>query len=111
MKEEFQTRGYRVKDPPERTNINDGVYDGWILPVAVRATSGHSYKRKNEVGITLDPTAMMRKLDMNTAMKIRRSLSCNVPIIPRVNHRQWTDARRHNWEENHELLWNFPTMG
>ena len=79
VKEEFQARGYRVKEPPAGANINDGIYDGWILPVAVRATSGHSYKRKNEVGITLDPMAMMRKLDMNTAMKLEGAYHVTSP--------------------------------
>ena len=79
VKEEFKTRGHRIREPPSGADINDGMYDGWILPVVVRATSGHSYMRKNEIGITLDPTAMMRKLDMNTAMKLEGAYHVTSP--------------------------------
>ena len=112
VKEEFQARGYRVKEPPAGANINDGIYDGWILPVAVRATSGHSYKRKNEVGRNhAGPHGNDEEARHEHSDEAGGSISCDIPIIPRVDHRQRTDARRNHWEKDHELLWHLPAMG
>lgn len=51
---------YKIKPPTPGVDPLDEPYYGWIMPVAVRATSGHSY----DVKIPLDPLMMMRRLDL-----------------------------------------------
>ncbi len=79
VKEEFEKWKQRIREPPSGADFMDELYNGWIMPVAVRATSGHSYLRKHEVGITLDPMAVMRRLDMKTAMKLQGAYHVTSP--------------------------------
>ena len=44
------------------------VYDGWIMPVAIRATSGQSDKKMK---FELDPYMMMHRLDLRTALALQ----------------------------------------
>ena len=79
VKKEFAKREERIREPPSGTGFMDNLYNGWIMPVAIRATSGHSYLYKREVGITLDPMAMMRRLDMKTAMRLQGAYHVTSP--------------------------------
>lgn len=53
-------------------------FNRWIMPVAVRATSGHSY----DVRVPLDPMMMMmmmRRLDLTTALKLKGAYHVTFP--------------------------------
>lgn len=50
-------------------------YNGWIMPVAVRATSGHS-----KYGfITLDPVRLFKRLDLRTAVRLQGAYHVTSP--------------------------------
>ena len=89
-KPRFQILGLKAKDQQELTKIVnayqldpplpgvkplEGPYNGWITPVAVKATSGHSY----DVKVPLDPMRMMRQLDLKTALKLKGAYHVRSP--------------------------------
>lgn len=55
---------YDVKRPTPNNKPLGDEYGGWIMPVAIRATSGHS----DGMRFKLDPYMMMRRLDLRTAL-------------------------------------------
>ena len=60
-------REHRI-DPPKNDEDPLGAkYNGWIMPVAIRATSGHSDKKMR---FELDPYMMMHRLDLRTALTL-----------------------------------------
>ena len=60
-------REHRI-DPPKNDEDPLGAkYNGWIMPVAIRASSGHSDKKMR---FELDPYMMMHRLDLRTALTL-----------------------------------------
>ena len=57
---------YQITKPEPGVNFMDEDYKGWIMPIAVRATCGHT----SGIGIPLDPDTMMKRLDLKTAEKL-----------------------------------------
>lgn len=58
---------YKIQPPTPADDPLGEEYNGWIMPVAVRVTSGHS----SDIRIPLDPFMMMRRLDLRTALKLQ----------------------------------------
>ena len=57
---------YQIIKPAPGVNFMDEEYKGWIMPVAVRATCGHS----KGVSVPVDPNTMMKRLDLKAAEKL-----------------------------------------
>ena len=82
-KSRFQILGLRAEDEKSLSDIIQEhridplrkgedplgtVYNGWVMPVAIRATSGHSDKKMK---FELDPYMMMHRLDLRTALALQ----------------------------------------
>ncbi|MCV6576684.1 MAG: hypothetical protein OIF58_13200, partial [Cohaesibacter sp.] len=52
---------YKIPKPQTGTNPFEELYGGWIMPVAVRATSGHS----KDIQIPLEPASVFKTLDLD----------------------------------------------
>ena len=59
---------YGIKPPSPEEKPLGPTYNGWIMPVAIRATSGHSDERMQ---FELDPYMMMNRLDLKTALELQ----------------------------------------
>ena len=84
------------------------VYNGWIMPVAIRATSGHSDKKMK---FELDPYMMMHRLDLRTALALQGGYHVTSSIKPEIHPREWYNARILRWQQGHELLRSVSSMG
>ena len=86
----FQIQALRATNQDELTNIANSKitpppipgtdllappYFGWIMPVAVRATSGHSARNRVE----LKPELIMRRLNLKTAFKLKGAFHVTSP--------------------------------
>ncbi len=66
---------YQIKKPSPGTDFMDEEYKGWIMPIAVRATCGHT----KDIGIPLDPNTMMKRLDLKAAEKLKGAYHVTSP--------------------------------
>lgn len=66
---------YRIDPPLPGVRPLEEPFNGWIMPVAVRATSRHSYN----IRVPLDPIMMMRRLDLRTALKLKGAYHVTSP--------------------------------
>ena len=53
----------------------DDPYNGWIMPVAVRASSGHS----KDIRVPLDHTRLFKRLDLRTAVGLQGAYHVTSP--------------------------------
>ena len=66
----------KIMQPPlPGTNVLGPPYFGWIMPIAVRATSGHSVNLR----IDLKPELIMRKLTLKTAWTLKGAYHVTSP--------------------------------
>ena len=66
---------YRIDPPLPGVRPLEEPFSGWIMPVAVKATSRHSYG----IRVPLDPIMMMRRLDLRTALKLKGAYHVTSP--------------------------------
>ena len=95
-----------IQPPLPGTDVLGPAYFGWIMPIAVRATSGHSVNLRVE----LKPELIMRKLTLKTAWLLKGAYHVTSPppyVHPQVRYR----SRRRETETSHDFLWCIPTMG
>lgn len=58
------------------TSPFEDPYNGWVMPVAVRATSGHS----KDMSIPLDPMRLFKRLDLIASTELARCLPRNFTV-------------------------------
>ena len=68
---------YDIKRPTPYDKPLGDEYDGWIMPIAMRATSGHSEGMRFQ----LDPYMMMRRLDLKTALRLQGGYHVTSPSV------------------------------
>ena len=64
-----------IPPPIPGTDLLGAPYFGWIMPIAVRATSGHS----DNIRVDLKPELIMRRLTLKTAWKLQGAFHVTSP--------------------------------
>ena len=97
-----------IQPPLPGTDILGPPYFGWIMPIAVRATSGHS----DHIRVVLKPELIMRRLTLKTAWKLKGAFHVTSPthLVSILKH-GINCSRRRKRKTSHEFLWSIPTVG
>jgi len=66
---------HKILDSQAGTTPFGEIYGGWIMPVAVRASSGHT----KEIQIPLEPTKIFKRLDLRTAVGLQGAYHVTSP--------------------------------
>ena len=66
---------YSIPDAQAGTSPFGDTYGGWIMPIAVRASSGHT----KEIQIPLEPTKIFKRLDLRTAVELQGAYHVTSP--------------------------------
>ena len=68
-------RQYSIPDPQIAASVFDEAYSGWVMPIAVRASSGHS----KDIEVPLEPTKIFKRLDLKTAIELKGAYDVTSP--------------------------------
>ena len=77
------------------------------MPVAVRASSGHS----KDARIPMEPTRILKKFDLRTAVGLQGAYHVTSPQRLGINLERWVSSRWIRRETNDELFWSVSPMG
>ena len=96
-----------IPPPIPGTDLLAPPYFGWIMPIAVRATSGHS----DHIRVVLKPELIMRRLTLKTAWRLKGAFHVTSPthLVSILKHGIVPGGEK--GKTSHEFLWNIPTMG
>ena len=66
---------YSIPGAQAGTSPFGDTYSGWIMPIAVRASSGHT----KEIQVPLEPTKIFKRLDLRTAVELQGAYHVTSP--------------------------------
>ena len=75
--EELDTirKQYSIPNPQVETSPFGETYGGWVMPIAIRASSGHS----KDIEVPLEPTKIFKRLDLKTAIGLKGAYHVTSP--------------------------------
>ena len=75
--EELDTirKQYSIPNPQVETSPFGETYGGWVMPLAIRASSGHS----KDIEVPLEPTKIFKRLDLKTAIGLKGAYHVTSP--------------------------------
>ena len=75
--EELDTirKQYSIPNPQVETSPFGEAYGGWVMPIAIRASSGHS----KDIEVPLEPTKIFKRLDLKTAIELKGAYHVTSP--------------------------------
>ena len=75
--EELDTirKQYSIPNPRVETSPFGETYGGWVMPIAIRASSGHS----KDIEVPLEPTKIFKRLDLKTAIELKGAYHVTSP--------------------------------
>ena len=66
---------YSIPDPQAGTSPLGETHGRWVMPIAVRASSGHS----KDIEVPLEPTKIFKRLDLKTAVELKGAYHVTSP--------------------------------
>ena len=66
---------YSIPNPQVETSPFGETYGGWVMPIAIRASSGHS----KDIEVPLEPTKIFKRLDLKTAIELKGAYHVTSP--------------------------------
>ena len=66
---------YSIPNPQVEISPFGETYGGWVMPIAIRASSGHS----KDIEVPLEPTKIFKRLDLKTAIGLKGAYHVTSP--------------------------------